>query len=257
MHKTELQPEAVDFEQKIIECVASKLNSGFVERLVEEKLEKGVSEALESIFSWSGEGKKLIEKKIKEVIVPMIEIHDFNQYLVKLDSCLTEIVQNTNLADNQKILDNFSNLMQEPASEEVTLSEIFERYIKHVQENVDTSNLEPMCEDGDPSYECVTATMEVKKDSYDNASGWGTAHFTCEEDESLEFSLRMFTYGKKGTWRILDRMESITLESLRTVSAFEIYLMRIDRAFLDIVIDTEYITVDDIEPDEKPEFSLS
>ena len=48
------------FEQKIAETVNEKLNDGTVEKLVEQYIEKGVSDALKEVFSWSGEGRKLI-----------------------------------------------------------------------------------------------------------------------------------------------------------------------------------------------------
>lgn len=92
-------------------------------------------------------------------MVPVIEKHNFNQYMVKLDSILTEIVNSTNLADNKRILDNFQSLLKEPEYKEIELSKIFEQYCEHVAKNVDTSNLEACCEDGEPYYEHVTASI--------------------------------------------------------------------------------------------------
>ena len=78
------------FEQKIVDTVNKKLNDGTVEKLVEQYIEKGVSDALRSVFNYGGEGKKLIEKKLSETIIPAIERHDFNRYLAKLDATLTD-----------------------------------------------------------------------------------------------------------------------------------------------------------------------
>ena len=101
-----------NFEQKIINAVNEKLNDGTVEKLVSQYIEKGVSDALSSLFSYSGEGKKLIEKKLNETIVPVIEEHDFKQYITKLDTVLTEIVTSTNIVDNKEILEYFKCLMK-------------------------------------------------------------------------------------------------------------------------------------------------
>ncbi len=147
------------FEQKIINAVNEKLNDGTVEKLVEQYIEKGISDALRDVFSYGGEGKKLIEKKLNETIIPVIERHDFNQYLTKLDAVLTEIVNSTNLSENKNILRNFKGLMKEPEVKEIQLSEVFNQYCRHVAENVDTSELEADCEDGEPYYEFVTAEM--------------------------------------------------------------------------------------------------
>ena len=147
------------FEQKIISVLNEKLNDGTVEKIIEEKLKKGISEALDGLFGYHGEAKEVIEAKVREVMVPVIERHNFNQYVVKLDSSLTEIVNSTNLIDNKKMLENFQSIMKEPECEEIKLSEIFDRYCKHVSKNVDTINLEADCEDGDPYYQNVTANM--------------------------------------------------------------------------------------------------
>ena len=71
------------FEQRIANAVNEKLNNGTVEKLVEQCIEKGVSDALKDLFSYSGDGRELIKKKLNEVMVPAIERHDFNQYLCR------------------------------------------------------------------------------------------------------------------------------------------------------------------------------
>jgi len=77
-----------DFEHKVINAVNEKLTDGTVEKLVQQYVEKSVTESLASVFGYSGKGKKMIEAKLNEVIVPVIERHDFNKYLVKLDEIL-------------------------------------------------------------------------------------------------------------------------------------------------------------------------
>lgn len=247
------------FEQKIAETVNEKLNDGTVEKLVEQYIEKGVSDALKEVFSWSGEGKKLIEKKLNETIVPVIERHDFNQYLTKLDVVLTEIVNNTILADNKKILENFQELMKEPEMREIKLSEIFKRYCGHVAVNVNTSELEACCDDGEPYYEHVTASMEVEhedkgwfKSSFDDC----IVKFTCEEDEQLNCQIKLYKGTDKKNWNFRGYGDSIDINSLRNLSDFEVFLMTLQRGFVDIIMDKESDCDDDIEPEEKPEWSL-
>ncbi len=183
-----------NFEQKILNAVSEKLNDGTVEKLVQQYIEKSVSRTLEELFSWSGDGKKLIEKKLSEVIVPVIERHEFNQYLTKLDSVLTEIVNETTLVDNKTILENFKKLMKEPEIREIKLSEIFERYCKHVAENVDTDDLKAYYEDGETYYEPVTANMEVEyedKTWFRSSYRYCIVKFTCKEDSSLNGHVRL------------------------------------------------------------------
>lgn len=247
------------FEQKIAETVNKKLNDGTVEKLVEQYIEKGVSEALKEVFSWSGEGKKLIEKKLNETIVPVIERHDFNQYLTKLDTALTEIVNATVLADNKKILENFKELMKEPETKEIKMSDIFKRYCQHVAENVSTDDLESCCEDGEPYYEHVTASMEVERED----KGWFKSSFddcivkfTCEEDEQLNCQIKLYKGTDEKNWNFRGYGDSIDINSLRNLSGFEVFLMTLKRGFVDIIMDNESDCDDDIEPEEKPEWSL-
>lgn len=248
-----------NFEQKIMNAVNGKMNDGTVEKLVSQYIEKGVSDALSSLFSYGGEGKKLIEKKLNETIVPVIEEHDFNQYLTKLDTVLTEIVNATNLADNKEILESFKGLMKEPEMKEIKLSEIFKQYCKYVAENIDTDNLEACCEDGEPYYEHVTASMEVEhedkgwfKSNYDDCS----VKFTCDEDEDLNCQIKLYKGVSKEKWNMISHGDSVDVNSLYGLSKFEIFLLTLKRGFVDIIMDKESDCDDDIEPDEKPEWDL-
>lgn len=248
----------MDFEQKIMSVLEEKLNDGTVDKIIEEKLKKGISEALDNVFGYRGEVKEAIESKIKEVMVPVIERHDFNQYMIKLDSLLTEIVNSTNLADNKRILENFQSLLKEPEYKEIELSKVFEKYCGHVAKTVDTSNLEAYCEDGEPYYEHVTASMEIEhkdkgwfKSSFDDC----TVKFTCDED--LNCQIKLYKGSKESTWRILRGDYAIDINSLKNVSDFEIFLSVLNRGFVEIILDTESEENDDIEPEEKPEWSLN
>ncbi len=247
------------FEQKIANAVNEKLNDGTVERLVEKYIEKGVSDALSNVFSYGGEGKKLLEKKFNEIIIPVIERHDFNRYLIKLDAVLTEIVEMTSLSDNKEILENFGELMRQPEIKEINLSEVFKHYCKHVEKNVSTDDLEACCDDGEPYYECVTAQMEVEhrekmfRSDYDDC----IVKFTCDEDAGLNCQIKLFKRTDSDKWRMLGNDSGIDISSLRDLSDFQIFLMTLKRAFVKIVMDKEDDYEDSIEPEEKPEWSLS
>lgn len=249
-----------EFEIKVAEVVSNKLNDGTVEKLIEQELEKAIVKSLDDIFSYNGAGKKLLKEKLSEVMVPAIEKHDFNRYLVKLDEVLTDIVNQTSLADNQKILENFEGLMKEPNIKEIKLSEIFKKYCEHVAKNVDTSELEANCDDEEPYYEHVVANMEVEyvdkgwfKSTYDDCF----VKFTCEEDEELNCQIKLYKKSSDDKWSILSGVEAIEINSLRNLSDFEVFLSVLHRSFTKIIIDTEAECNDDIEPDEKPEWSLS
>lgn len=248
------------FEQRIADTVNKKMNDGTIEKLVEQYIEKGVSEALKNIFSYCGSGRELLESKLNEIMIPVIERHDFNQYLTKLDTVLTEIVNMTNLADNKTILENFKELMKEPEIKEIKLSEIFQKYCEYVAENVSTDDLEACCEDGEPYYEHVTANVEVEHED----KSWLTSSrfddckliFTCEQDEDLNCQIKLYKDKCEDTWKILLNTDSIDINSLENLSSFEILINNLKRAFVKIELDIESDCDDDIEPEEKPEYTL-
>lgn len=250
----------MEFEKMISDAVIKKLNDGTVELLINKKLEEAIEKTLGDCLGWNGEAYKLLKGKLEEVMVPCIEQHNFNEYLVKLDSCLTEIVNNTNLKDNRKILENFAGLMKEPETETVKLSEIFEKYCKHVAKNVSTNNLEACHEDGEPYYSSVTATMEVEHED----KRWFNSRYddcyiklTCEEDKDLNCQLKLFKSQTEDHWRILNGVSSIEINSLRRLSDFDVFLSVLDRGFIKIEMDTESEYDDEVEPEEKPEWSLA
>ncbi len=250
-----------DFEKHLAEVVANKLSDGSIEKIINDKIEEAVKKALEDIFSYRGQAKELLEKKIGEVIVPIIEQHDFNKYLVKLDEVLTSVVNQTNLAENRNILKAFEGCMKETDKKEVKLSEIFAMYTKHVADNVSTNDLDAQCDDGEPYYECVTANMEVEYED----KGWLSTsrfddcvvNFSCEEDENLNCQIKLYKSTDEETWSILRGVGAIEINSLRHLSEFEVFLSVIQRSFCKIIIDTKSEFADDIEPTEKPEWSLS
>lgn len=201
----------------------------------------------------------MIQSKLDEVMVPVIENHDFNKYIVKLDNVLSEIINNTSLKDNNVILENFKRLMKEPNKEEINLSDIFEEYKKYVASNVDTSELEAHCEDGEPYYDNVTATMEVEHED----KGWFasmyddcTVKFTCDEDDKLNTQIKLYKRTDESWWSFRFGHDMININSLRYTNEFSVFIATLNRGFVKIVMDTEMECDDDIEPDDKPEWSL-
>ena len=60
------------FEEMVQDIVQEKLNSEVIEKVIEEKLQSAVSSACDNIFRWNGDGKKMIEDKLKEVFIPAL-----------------------------------------------------------------------------------------------------------------------------------------------------------------------------------------
>ena len=100
----------MNLENSIKDVISKKLEDGSIEKLVEEQLEKGVSNALSSLFSGYGDVTKVIEKQVKSVMIPYLSQYDYSNYIVKLDSILVDVLKASSL-ENKKMLENFKDLM--------------------------------------------------------------------------------------------------------------------------------------------------
>src|SRR5699024_4551037 len=100
----------MNLENSIKDVISKKLEDGTIENLIAEQLEKGVTHALDNIFRSYGDVTKVIEDKVKSVMVPYLENYDYSEYITKLDSVLTDVLKSSAL-ENKKLLENFKELM--------------------------------------------------------------------------------------------------------------------------------------------------
>lgn len=146
------------FEERVTKAVSEKMNDGTVEKLVADAAEKALKESINDQFRWNGEAKKIIDEKVKAVMTEAVERVNLDDYVVKLDAILAEIINSTNLVDNKEILGNFKSLMTEPDKDVISLKDVFEKYREYVGKNVDTSDLEVYTDD-EPRYQNATAEV--------------------------------------------------------------------------------------------------
>lgn len=246
-----------DLEKRIQEVVSQKMNDGTIEKMIEEQIEKAIKNALDDVFGYGGEAKKLLKEKFDSVMCPTIESHDFNQYVTKLDSVLTEIINNTRLADNKQILDNFAYLMKDEDIKEIKLSEIFEKYCEYVSKYVDTSELEVYTDDI-PSYEMVEVCMEVEKNSRIFGGNDYDVRFYCENDSNLEMRLKLYKgyNGYKMLYIVGCSDDGINIASLSNMSKFEVFLRKLKNSYAVIDIDCDDMS-EEVEVEAEPEASWS
>ena len=240
------------FEERIVKAVTDKLNDGTVEELVSDAVTKALKSSIEEQFKWNGDAKKVIDEKVKEVMTPTIERVNLDEYTVKLDTVLTEIINSTNLIDNKEILGNFKSLMTEPDKDVISLEDVFEKYKEYVSKNLDTSDLEVYTDD-EPRYQNVTAEVDVH--IRDNIFGGRICDlvFKCEEDEKLTKVIHLYQ-SKSNRFCILRFKSALDINSLRSIDEFDIFMMRLDRAFCDIT-DIMEMYDDDVEVEAEPEAS--
>lgn len=248
----------MDIEKEISGAIEKKLNDGTIEQIIAEKFEECISNTAESLFRTYGDIGKLISVKLKEILLPAIERHDFSDYLVKLDSILSEIVNATALQDNKKILENFKELMIEEERKYIKISELFELYCKYVAEHVETTGLDVVYED-DVHYESVRVGIVIEKKEFKSlTSEHATITFACDEDEDLNCSARLYRFpriDKKDYWDIRADGE-INIKSLRYMNEFLVFINKISRSGCQIEID-KWEFEEYVQPEKEPELTYN
>lgn len=246
-------------KEELLKIAQESLSSDEVKEIVKEKFMKALESAIEDAFRW-GDAKKAIEEKVKEVMVPYIEKRDFSEYLPKLDSVLTELVNSDACMGNKRILENFKKLMTEPESNEINVTDLFKAWIKQCNRDIDTDGLEIDYDDG-VHYSCVDCEMRVEEMDKPSWSSCQRAVITFENehDEKLNIEIPISKWvwdsGKEEPYT-LSISNDVMISSLRRLNEFQILILRLERAGTAVIIDRDYDT-DCIYPDAEPEASFS
>ena len=230
-----------------------------VKQIVKEKFVKAFSSAVEASFRW-GELEKTIKKKIIESMVPYIEKYDFSEHLPKLDVVLTEIVNSDLFVGQKTVINNFKDLMFEPDEKEVKITDLFKKWIKKCEREIDTDGLE-ICYDDGVSYCDVDCEMYVE--ILDRPS-WSSIErvlvtFKNDHDESLNKEISLTAWvkssGEMDSYK-LSVSSDVCISSLAYLDEFEVYLLKLERAGTSIVIDKGY-EESSIIPEAEPEATFS
>ena len=244
-----------NFDEDIKRITDEIIQDGTVEKIIKEKITKGFESAIESSFSY-GKLRDAIRKRIDEILVPFIEGYDMKKYMVKLDTVLSEIVNSTTLVENKKLLENFKNLMTEPERKPITVTELFEEYKKFVAKEMDTYGRDVVVEDT-AYYEPMEVELEIIEEKDRPWSSFDRAVLelsVAEEDqqEKLNRSIRLEHYknGKEG-WDIYTEFNP-DITSLRYLDDFDVYLFKLQRASVKVIIDIKYDN-DSVDTENEPE----
>lgn len=246
-------------KEELLKIAQESLSDDEVSEIVKDKFKKAFADAVDSAFRW-GDVKDTIKSKITEVMVPYIEQHDFSEYLPKLDTVLTELVNSDACIGNKKILENFKELMTEPEQREIKLTDLFKAWIKYCEKEIDTDDLE-ICYDDGVSYSPVECTMRYEEEDKPSWSSRQRAVITFENehDEKLNAEIPISKWvwdsGEEEPYT-LTSFSNIAISSLRNLDEFQLLLLRLARAGTAIVIDGEYDS-GDIYPEKEPEASFS
>ncbi|MDS1005319.1 hypothetical protein P9J83_17780 [Clostridium sporogenes] len=225
-----------NLENSIKDCIAKEIEKGIIEKVIAEQLEKCIEKSISDMFSWGGDVKKVVEEKVKSVMIPYLENYDYSQYIVKLDSVLTDVLKSSTL-ENRNLLENFKNLMvSEDGSREVKISDIFSEWNEYCKAKIDNDELD---------FDCGGAYITTSFDVEEVSETWSSyktfmVRFECEEDEELKFEFSIDAWKpEEGSKYTSNYKNTCGLRSLRYLNDFEILMMRISEGYENIILDSE------------------
>jgi len=247
----------MNLETSIKDIITKKLEEGIVEGLIAEKLEKGIANALDDLMGYYGGVTKVIEEQVKSVMIPHLESYDYSKYIAKLDAVLVDVLESSAL-ENKKLLENFKNILIPEERKEIKVSELYKIWQKYASKNVDTYNLE-IDYDDEPSYQYLKTSLEVERVEEKPWDDWSYAvlTFECEQDDELNFQIKLSNHRKYDNKWSIDRRGSYDLNSLRFLNDFEVTLMKLSQAETKVILDTEWENDDEVEVEAEPEATFS
>lgn len=256
--KSAQEPEvkaSAAFNDVILEVTKNTLKSGELEDLVKERILKTFSEAFDRALSY-GDVRRAIDDRLKEVMVPFIEQYDMRRYVVKLDAVLGELLTESAVGENRKILSNFKRLMMPTDEKTITLEKIFKEYCEFAAEEVDTSELEVDTDD-EPTYEYFEVGASVYYDDkpsfYRSDFESATLYFhpSYLDQEQLCFSVDLFKWKWSDGWSIHLNIDP-SFKSLTSMNDFECFLMTLSKSGVRLDGDLKDLSAE-VEPNATPE----
>lgn len=225
-----------NLENSLKDCITKELEKGVIEKVLKEQLENCITSSLKDMFSWSGDVKKVIDDKVKSVMIPYLESYDYSKYITKLDSVLVDVLKSTAL-ENKKLLENFKELMSsEDIPEKINITDIYKKWCDYCEKEIDRDKINNYDYEG--GY--INTDLAVEEISSD----WSDyeryiIRFECEEDEDLNLEFTIRRWKKYDKEYRLDWEKVSDLKSLRHLNEFDMYMMKLNQAYSKIILDTD------------------
>jgi len=229
----------MSLENAVKDIISQKLEDGTVETAVSAEFEKMVNAAMNQVFRSYGDVAKIVEEKIKQVMVPYLEKYDYSKYIVKLDGVLTEILNKT-AVPHTELLENFKELMIPTERKSIIVTELFAEWKKYIVDGMSTDNLEIDYNDG-VSY-CpanISFTFEEDADREWSDFKYGKIFFECEQDEAMNVQINTLRdkHSRDKGWDFGTTADA-SIRSLRYLNQFEILLLKLQQNGAKLILDT-------------------
>ncbi|VDG24210.1 hypothetical protein [Lactiplantibacillus mudanjiangensis] len=232
----------MNLEEKILAGMQSYLKSDELNEKINAAIKKATDDVISNLFTeYRSPVKKIIDENLRAGLLTEMKNTDYSRSVVSLDLLVQQVIKDAS-AENNNTLKRFKQWATFEVPDSVKTSEIFEKYLKFVEENIDVSDLE-VNTDEEPYYEGGQATMEIT----DVSSYSRKVKLECEKAPDLNISFEVAQYGNP---QICFRDNGNS--SLRMVDEFEFWLRNLEANDVKIDIDKEYMG-DNVDIDEEPE----
>lgn len=232
----------MNLEEKILASMSSYLKSDELNEKIDAAIKKATDDVISNLFTEYGSPvKKIIGENLRAGLLTEMKNTDYSRSVVSLDLLVQQVIKDAS-AENNNTLKRFKQWATFEVPDSVKTSEIFEKYLKFVEENLDVADLDVKFDDG-PRYDGGSVTMEI----VDDDSVCYKVRLKCENDSNLNMDFEIFRYGTP-TVRLRDSGNC----SLRMVDEFEFWLRNVEANRVQIDVD-ELDMTDEVEIDEEPE----
>ena len=233
----------LDINKIIMDKVEEMESSGSIKSLIENSIEKTVQDAIKNKLE-SYEVRNALEKQVGDNISTIIKDIGLSAYNSFIADSIKKIFENEYKKDLAEKIQTIVNQTLLKKYDTITLSEIFEKYRKHVNENVD--------EDDKILYENFTCTYESYPGTISKNVNYYNCYFDKEDQSNLDnakIRINFVSYASN---------EPVTISSLyingydiktdflmKYMDDFEALLFNLWYNKTPIILDTENIDLDE------------
>lgn len=227
----------------VAQSLSDAVDPEHVHDVVIKQTDKMIEDVIKDLFSY-GDVKNALRNKLTEIMVPAIERHNFDHYAVKLEAVLNDLLNATAIEQQSQTLLNFRDIISPAAEKELTLEDILNKYTDYVETHMDTSEVEADYE----GYCYLETSIELCPEDKRSWLSYEPAILMCkaEEGDYNELNIDIPIY----RWTDLDKRDVYHIDfkqhpdiyKLRSMSSFEIYLMKHTMNRTPLIITDAYAT---------------
>lgn len=219
------------YKKKTVEQLTDEvMHSEEMQDIVLDSIKKATKNSIEGLFRSYGDAYVIIDKKIKDVMIPTISSYSFDDFTKKLHIILGEM--KVELSSN-RILENFENFFNCDLPKEVDFEDIWKEYKNYVSEECNRDDLSTYYDGEEERYDDVDVSC--------NFDLIGDREFKvtlkCDQDEELEFSFELRkSYGQSKAYYIKNTTYGFDISRLKYMDNFEVYIRSLSAASCDITM---------------------